>query len=68
MAGRFGGFGRIAFEFRHLTLELGFALDKYSLLAKNAAASPRVGVPITWRGRATVLRASYNRMFPDPTD
>lgn len=61
-----GGFGQDHIRIRHLTLDLGLRLDKYSLLAKNAAASPRVGVAYYVEETGTVLRASYNRMFQTP--
>lgn len=61
-----GGFGQDRIRIRHLTLDLGLRLDKYSLLAKNAAASPRVGVAYYVEETGTVLRASYNRMFQTP--
>jgi outer membrane cobalamin receptor len=61
-----GGFGQDRIRIRHLTLDLGLRLDKYSLLAKNAAASPRVGVAYYIEKTGTVLRASYNRMFQTP--
>jgi len=61
-----GGFGQDRIRIRHLTLDLGLRLDKYSLLAKNAAASPRVGVAYYMEKTGTVLRASYNRMFQTP--
>jgi len=61
-----GGFGQDRIRIRHFTLDLGLRLDKYSLLAKNAAASPRVGVAYYVEKTGTVLRASYNRMFQTP--
>ncbi len=61
-----GGYGQDRIRIRHLTLDFGLRLDKYSLLAKNAAASPRVGVAYYFEKTGTVVRASYNRMFQTP--
>jgi outer membrane cobalamin receptor len=61
-----GGFGQDRIRIGHLTVDLGLRLDKYSLLAKNAAASPRVGLAYYLEKTGTVLRASYNRMFQTP--
>lgn len=61
-----GGFAQDRVRIRHFTLDLGLRLDKYSLLAKTAAASPRVGVAYYVEKTGTVLRASYNRMFQTP--
>ena len=61
-----GGFGQDRIRIGHFTLDLGLRLDKYSLLARNAAASPRVGLAYYFEKTGTVLRASYNRMFQTP--
>jgi hypothetical protein len=61
-----GSFAQDRIRVRHLTLDLGLRLDKYSLLAKNAAASPRIGVAYYFEKTGTVVRGSYNRMFQTP--
>ena len=61
-----GSFAQDRVRIRHFTLDLGLRLDKYSLLAKNAAASPRVGLAYYFEKTGTVVRASYNRMFQTP--
>jgi hypothetical protein len=48
------------------TVNAGLRWDHYSLLVKEQAVSPRIGVAWSWPRADLVLRASYDRAFQTP--
>jgi hypothetical protein len=51
---------------QNLNVSLGIRLDRYKLVIEDTAISPRVGVAYHLHDSATVLRASYSRLFMPP--
>ena len=49
-----------------LALDLGLRQDHYSLLVRDSALQPRVGLAYHLRHTGTVFRASFNRNFQTP--
>lgn len=50
----------------NLTIDAGLRYDNYSLVIKDDAFSPRIGVAYFIPRTQTLLRASYNRLFQTP--
>ncbi len=52
--------------FTDFNVSAGIRFDRYSLLVTDTAISPRLGVAYHIHDSATVLRASYSRLFMPP--
>jgi outer membrane receptor for Fe3+-dicitrate len=60
------GFAQDTMRLGNLTLSAGLRWDHYSLVVRDQAWSPRLGVAWFWPKAGVVLRASYDRTFITP--
>jgi hypothetical protein len=61
-----GAFVQDLWRFRNLTVSAGIRYDRYRLVARDSAWSPRLGVAYHVAPVGLVLRASYDRTFETP--
>jgi outer membrane cobalamin receptor len=59
-------FAQDTMRFGNLTLSAGLRWDRYSLVVRDNAWSPRLGAAWYWPKADLVLRASYDRAFTTP--